>query len=85
MATNNANQHRMQNPFEYPAPKGWPVNTVIACVVEDQLRIVRAANADQLRAILAWPFSGCTVRKAAASRLRRLSDQAHLRVGGKKA
>lgn len=55
----------MKNPFEERAPSGWPVKTIIWGCVVDQLRIVRNADADKLRAIIAWPGTSTTTRKRA--------------------
>lgn len=63
----------MKNPFEYPAPHGWPVSTVCACCVDGQLEIVRKATVEKLRDIIEWPGTGATIRKRAESRLRMLS------------
>jgi hypothetical protein len=68
----------MKNPFSRPAPATYRdfTDTITAGTVPDQMDIVRAADAQKLREILAWPGTGTTIRKAAASRLRRLEKAA---------
>ncbi|HMO99650.1 MAG TPA: hypothetical protein PKE26_11120 [Kiritimatiellia bacterium] len=65
----------MKNPFEYRAPAGYPVRTLVAATVDCQMDVVRKADAKKLAEIIAWPGSGSTIRKAAASRLRKLQKK----------
>jgi hypothetical protein len=68
----------MKNPFEYAAPPVYHdiTRTFIAGTVEDQLDIVRSADAQKCREILAWPGTGATIRKATERRLRKLEKLA---------
>lgn len=67
----------MKNPFAYPAPSYYhPVTELTAGTVSDQMDIVRKADAQKLRDILAWPTTGKVIRKAAESRLRKLERTA---------